>query len=74
MLLLTIEQEYDTILLFLSVITGIEYGEMAVGLDDNNADAHKWFALLTGSKLLYEPNAVKIKLSYVYKVCINFII
>ena len=41
---------------------------MACRLDDNNADAHKWFALLTGAKLLYEPNAEKIKLSYVYKV------
>ena len=53
---------------FVLLSSGVDYGERAVALDDGNADAHKWFALLTGSKLLYEPNAEKIKLSYVYKV------
>ena len=53
---------------FVFLPIGVDYGERAVALDDSNADAHKWFALLTGSKLLYEPNAEKIKLSYVYKV------
>ncbi|XP_072032343.1 regulator of microtubule dynamics protein 1-like isoform X1 [Amphiura filiformis] len=49
------------------VYEGVSFGEQACMLDDNSADAHKWFALLTGAKLLYEPNAEKIKLSYVYK-------
>jgi len=45
----------------------VEYGELALSIDENCSEAHKWYAIVVGSRGEYVGIKEKIKDGYEFK-------